>query len=147
MRRQKPREKARTARHVIKGELRSVVVHLIAEFADVARIVKQRSDQRHDRALGAEAARRIDRALVPDQQPRHRERHVERMLTIVIDGVDAVISGHASGEQALEFFERNGDPVEGLSRPAHRKELAHRLGHCRGGTYLDGIRNVEIVTA
>ena len=69
------------------------------------------------------------------------------MLPIVIDRVDAVIAGHAAGEQALELLERDRDPVEGLPGPGGREKFAHRVGHRRRGADLNGIRNVEIVTA
>ncbi len=122
-------------------------MHAVVELADVAGVVEQRGDQRHDRPLGAEAPRRIDRELVADQEPRHGERHVERMLAIVINGVDAVITRHAAGEQALEFLEGDRDAVERLPGPGGREKFAHRVGYRRRGADLDGIRNVEVVTA
>ena len=69
------------------------------------------------------------------------------MLTIMVYGVDAVIPGHAAGKQSLEFFERDRDPIERFARPTDGEQLAHRGGHRGGGTDLDGIRNVVIVTA
>ncbi len=145
--RQEARQKARAAGHVVQRELGAVAMLQVVEFADVAGVVKQRCDQRHDRPLGAEALVRIDAALVADQQARHRQRHVQRMLAIVIYGVHAVISGHAAAEQAVELFERDRNSIEGLARPAGREQLPHRGGHRRGGADLDGIRNVVIVTA
>jgi hypothetical protein len=115
--RQETREKFSAARHVVERELRAVAMHPVVFFADVARVVEQRGDQRHDCALGAEAVRRIDRHLVTDQETRHGERHVERMLAVVVNRVDAVIAGHAAGEQTLEFVKCDRDPVERLARP------------------------------
>jgi hypothetical protein len=74
--------------------------------------MKQRRDQRHHRTLGAETHSRFHRAFVTDQQPRHRQGHVERVLAIVINRVDAMITGHAAGEELVEFFEREGDAIE-----------------------------------
>jgi hypothetical protein len=69
------------------------------------------------------------------------------MLPIVIDGVDTVIAGHATGEQAFELVERDRDTVEGLPGPGGCEKFAYRVGHRRCGADLNGIRNVEVVTA
>ena len=49
------------------------------------------------------------------------------MLPIVIDGIDAVIAGHAAREQPLEFLERDRHSVERLAGPGGREQFAHRV--------------------
>ena len=91
--------------------------------------------------------RALDAALVAHQQARHRQGHVERVLAIVVDGIDAVIARHAAGEELVELLERNRHSIERLARKGGREQLTHRGGHRRRGTDLYGIRNVVIVTA
>ena len=43
------------------------------------------------------------------------------MLPIVVDRIDAVVSGHAAREQPLEFLERDGHTIEGFAGPADRE--------------------------
>jgi len=109
--------------------------------------MKQRCNQSHDRALGAEAHSSLDAALVPHQQARHRQGHIQGMLAIVINRIDAVVTRHASREELVELFERNGDSVERLARKGSNKQFAHRGGHRRRGTDLYRIRHVVVVTA
>ena len=57
-------------------------------MAQVARVVKERAHERELGALGAEPVRRLDAHLVTRDQARDRERHVERVLDVVIGRVD-----------------------------------------------------------
>jgi hypothetical protein len=69
------------------------------------------------------------------------------MLTVVVNRVDAVIAGHATGEQSIEFLEGDRDAMERFTRPSLGKKLLDRIGDCGGGTHLNRIRNVIVVTA
>ena len=120
-RRQEARQKTRASSHVVQGEFRAVAMLPVAEFADVARVMKQRGNQRHDRPLGTETHSALDRALIPDEKPRHRQGHIQRMLAIVIDRIHAVVAGHAAGKQLVEFFKGNSDSVERLARKSGRE--------------------------
>src|SRR5580692_5698863 len=53
-------QESRAAGHMVKSELGAVAMLTVAELADVARIVKQRCDQRHDGALGTDAHAALD---------------------------------------------------------------------------------------
>ena len=75
-------------------------------------------------ALGAEAHAGLDAALIAHQQARHGERHVERVLAIVIERIDAVIARHAAGEELVEILERDRDLVERFAGP-RRSETVH----------------------
>jgi len=83
---------------MIQSELGAVAVRLIVEFPDVAGVMEQRGRYRHHRALGVEALGDGHGALVTHHQAGHRERHVQRVLQVVIHGVDAVIPRHPAGE-------------------------------------------------
>src|ERR1700693_2782813 len=69
------------------------------------------------------------------------------MLEVVIHGVDAVIAWHPARKQFVEFIESDGDPIEGFAGPRGREKLANRRSDGGRGTYLNGVRNVVIVTA
>ena len=58
--------------------------------------MKQREDHAEQRALLAESIGRIDLTLVARDQPRHRQRHIERVLPVVIKRIDAGIAGPAA---------------------------------------------------
>ena len=75
--RQKSGQEARAASHMIKRELGAVAMLPVAEFADVAGVVKQGSDQCHDRTFGAKAQSSLDAALISHEQAGHGQGHVE----------------------------------------------------------------------
>jgi hypothetical protein len=50
--------------------------------------------------------------------------HVQRVLAVVINRIDAVIPRHAAGEELVELFERDGDSLEGLARPRGGKQFS-----------------------
>ncbi len=134
--RQEPRQETRAAGDVVKRELGAIAMLPVAEFPDIARVVKQRCDQRHDRPLGTETHASLDAALVPHQEAGHGQGHIQRMLAIVVDGIDAVVARHSAGEQLVELFKRHGDSIERLARKGSRIEFTHRVGHRRRGTDL-----------
>src|SRR6185436_12891781 len=99
-------EEARAARDVRAREFGAVARgFILADAAEVADVVKQRDDETRDRALAPEAHGRFGLALVTHQHPRERESDVERVLAIVVDGVDAEIAGEFAGKHGFEMLE------------------------------------------
>ncbi len=97
-------QEVRASGDVIQRELGAVGKLRVALLvADIARIVKQRGDERHLRAARTETLRRVDAGLVAHDQPGQCQRHVERMLDVVVGRVAAAIARVASGKQALEI--------------------------------------------
>ncbi len=119
--RQESGQETCAAGYVVEGELGAVAMLPVAEFPDVARIMKQRCDQSHDRPLGTEAHASLDAALVPHQQARHGQGHIERVLAIVVDGIHAVVARHTAREELVELVERDSDSIERLARKSSRK--------------------------
>jgi hypothetical protein len=125
-------EEAAAARHVHSrehGAVHGARVELLV--AQVARVVKERAHERELGALGAEPVRRLDAHLVPRDQARDRERHVERVLDVVIGRVDAVIARIAAGKHPLEVVEREPDGVERGARIKREEKVFDRLAHLR----------------
>ena len=99
------------------GEFRAVRHFGVARGAQIPDVVEQRDHDAEHRAFRAELLRVGNLQLVPDDQARGRERDVERVLLVVVDGVDAEVPGHAAGEHALEVAEHVGEGGEFLARP------------------------------
>ena len=68
-------------------------------------------------------------ALVPDQQPCERQRYVEGVLAVVVDGVDAVEARHLAGKQPLEVLEGLLQGQERVLGPGRAKERRDRAQH------------------
>jgi hypothetical protein len=85
--------------------------------------VEQRNDNTEHGALMAELLRVRDLHFMTDDEPRRGERDVQRVLLVVIDGVDAEVPGHAPGEHALEVAEHVGESGEFLVRPDFGEQL------------------------
>ena len=145
--RQIARQKTRAAGDVIQREFSAIAMLAIIEFPNVAGVMEQRSDQRQAGALGAEAQAALDGTLIADQQPRHGERHVQRVLAIVIQRIDAVIPRHAARKELVEVLKSNRDLVEVFRRPRGCKKFTDGGADRCGGADLNGIRDVEIITS
>ena len=128
-RRQVARKEARAAADVRARELGAVAMLRVVGLADVACIVEQRDHYAHHGPVGAEALVRCMRLVVAGEQPRHRERVVQRVLQIVIDGVAAEVTGELPGEQALEVAEGCGDAFDVSARPGLRDDFLNRPAH------------------
>ncbi len=122
----------------------TIGVSRIVGFADVARIVKQRRDESHDRALRADAIGWCADLLESRQQASHRERHVERVLHVVIHGVAALVSADPACEQLREIVKCEPDEVERRPRIRRAEDVAHSVAHFIDRTDPDGIRDVEL---
>ncbi len=92
-------------------------------------VVKQRADDRELRAIRAQAIAGLDAHLVARDEARERERHVERVLHVVIRGVDAVVARVEAAEHALEIVERHPDRIERAVRVERGKKLGHGDPH------------------
>ena len=67
--------------------------------------MKQTDDEPDNRTLTAQAQVLRLHLLVPHNEARERERYVQCVLAIVIDGVDAEIAGNFAREKLLEVLE------------------------------------------
>ena len=133
------------ARHVDPGELCAVLVVPVVLAAQVAHIMEQTDDQSGRGALGAQLLRRRPAAIVSRHQAGQRQRHVKGVLPVVIDGVDAVIVGHITGEHAIKLIECAGDRLEREVLPGAVAEFLDSLANGRRGTHLHRARYVEVV--
>ena len=84
--------------------------------AQIADVMEQRADDRELGAVGAEPVVALDAELVPGDEPRERERHVERVLHVVIGRIDRVVVRVEAAEHALEIVERHPDGIERAAR-------------------------------
>jgi hypothetical protein len=109
--------------------------------------VEQRYDDAEHRALVPELLRVGNGQVVARDQPRRRERDVERVLLIVVDGVDAEVAGHAAREHALEVAEDVGEGGELLARPDTREQLFDRGANIGGRAHEHRVGDVVIAAA
>ncbi len=126
------------------GEL-GAVGHLgVAGGAQVTDVVEQRDDDTEHGALRAEALRFGHLHLVADDQPRGGQRDVERVLLIVVDGVDAVVPGHAAREHAFEIAEHVGEGGELVARPDLGEQLFDGGANIGSRTHEDRVGDVVV---
>ena len=85
---------------------------MVIGAAQVTDVVKQTGDQPDRGARPAEPALLVLLPLVTDDEPRQRQCYVERVLAVVLDGVDAVIARYLTGEQPLEVGEGAAQRLE-----------------------------------
>jgi hypothetical protein len=138
---------AGAARHVVAREL-GAVLRLFGAFAQVADVVEQREEDAHRGALGAQRHVGVDvAALVTHHQPRHRERHIERVLLVVVNGVHAEVTGHAAREGHFEIMEGARDRSEGQSGPGAFEQFLHRIAHVGRRAHPHGVGDVVIAAA
>ena len=126
-RRQVAADELRAAADVTQREFGAVAMRLVVGLSDVAGVMKQRDDDGEDCAFRTEALFGEVRAFVADDQPRDRERAVERVLQVVIDRIAAVVAGKLAVEQALEIAKRRVDAIERIvsARSAGRDRRPH----------------------
>jgi hypothetical protein len=108
-------------------------------FTDVAGVVKQRGDDREAGEFGAKGV--VARALtfVAVDDARQRQRHVQRVLFVVIESVAAVIAFKVAFKQVVEIIKGAADiPVVGVVVAAV-KDIAD------GIAYRLGIRNLNAI--
>src|SRR6184192_517536 len=135
---------SRGARDVGAGEFGAVARVAIVRAAQIPDVVKEPGDQAHHGARASEAPGLVLLTLVADQQPRERERDVERVLAIVIDGIDAVITGDEARKQPLEVLEGARERLHRQARPGRPVEHLDGAEHGTGRAHLHAVGDVEI---
>ena len=82
-----------------------------------------------------------------DDEARRGERDVERVLLVVVDGVDAEVPGHAPGEHAFEVAEHVGEGGEFLARPDLREQLFDRRAYVGSRAHEYRVGHVVVAAA
>jgi hypothetical protein len=128
-------------------ELRAVRNVAVASGAQIADVVEQRDDDAEHRALGTELLRIGNGEVVPRDQARRGERDVERVLLVVVDGIDAEVAGHAAREHALEIAEDLRESRKFVARPDAREQLLDRGANIGGRAHEYRVGDVVIAAA
>ena len=91
------------------GVFRAIMVFLVVIFADVARIVKQRSDNGKVGEFGAKGVVAVALAFVAVDDAGQCQGHVEGVLLVVIEGVAALIAFEVTFKEIVKIFEGAAD--------------------------------------
>ncbi len=118
------------------------VAFFVAQITDV---VEQRADDRELGAIRAQPVAELDAHLVARDEPHERERHVERVLHVVIRGVDRVIVRVEAAEHALEIVEGEPDGIERVAGVQRAKDVRDGGPHLRCRAHLHGVGHVVVV--
>ena len=86
-------------------------------------------------------------ALVADDEACERECDVEGVLAVVIDGIDAEVAGHETGEQLFEMIEGVPQRLHRGVGPGRGEKLFDGSKHRRRGTHLHGIGDIKIAAS
>ncbi len=109
--------------------------------------MEQRHNDAEHGALGTELLRLGHLQLVAGDQPRGGERDVQRVLLVVVDGVDAEVAGHAAREHALEVAEHVREGGEFPSRPDPGEQLLDRGANVGSRTHEHRVGDVVVAAA
>ena len=115
--------------------------------AQVTDVVEQRHDDAEHGALRPELLRLRHLQFVADDEPRGGERDVERVLLVVVDGVDAEVAGHAAGEHAFEVAEHVREGGEFLARPDPGEQLFDRGANVGSRAHEHRVGDVVVAAA
>src|SRR5215213_3167485 len=103
-------------------ELRAIQLTVVHP-AQITYIMKEAGDQPDHGAFGAEPGCLVRLLpLVPHDQTREGKSDIERVLAVVIDGIDTVKTGHVTGEQPVEMLECIVDRREVNAGPGGAKQ-------------------------
>ena len=139
-------QEIRAARDVIQGELCAVdEIRVALPVADVAGIVEQRGDDRKLCAMRTEPVRLLDAALVAGDEAHQCQRHIERVLHVVVGRIADEVARIAAGEQALEVVECEPQLVEWRAREGLGEKLPYGITYVGRIAYLNRVRHVVIV--
>ena len=98
---------------MIQRELCSVGKVLVPlAVTDVAGVVEQGRDDRSLCTMCAEPFRRVDATLITRHQAGQSQRHVQRMLHVVVGGIATEIAGILAREETPEVVKRKPQPIE-----------------------------------
>src|SRR5262249_25481130 len=134
------------------GVFRAVAVAMVVALAQIAEVVKQRGERADGVELGAEClVGCAQAALVAVHQPRHRQRHVEHVLDVVVLGlarpvrrIGTLVEAHRVAKGALErlgigtgkeLAEEAYDfstYFPGIGGPDRARNVVAVAAHCRG---------------
>src|SRR4029077_11219121 len=131
-------------RDVRARELRTVARAVVIGTPQVAHVVEESGEDADGGARRAQVLGRILLTLVADQEARERERYIEAVLAIVIDGVDTMKAADLPGEQPLEVREGALQRLERHLRPGGAEQRRDRRQHRLGRTHLHAVGYVEI---
>src|ERR1700730_6268283 len=106
--------------------------------------MKQTGEQSEQGAVAAEAGLLIMLPLVTDEQARESQGDIERMLSIVIDGIDTHVAWDITGEEPLEVLKGILQRLEGQCRRGRLEERPDRGEHRLGRAHLDGVGHIKI---
>jgi hypothetical protein len=106
--------------------------------------VKQSQDDADHGTLGLELPQCIDLPLVTHEQARHRQGDIERVLAVVIDRIDAGVTGHAARKQRVEIAEGPFHGREHDLRPGRDQQLFGRPQNLLGRTDTHRVSDVEV---
>ncbi len=109
------------------GELGPIALGGIAAAAQIPNVVEQGHDHTGEGALRAQLPQRLDLLLVAGADAGHGQRHIERVLAIVIERVDARVARRAAREHVVELGDRAAQGVGRCSWPGAGKQLLDGL--------------------
>ena len=141
--RQVAAQELNAARDVGAGEFGAVTLR-VGGAAQVPHVMKQRQDDPGHGALRAELPQWIHLLLIARAQARHGEGHIERVLAVVINGINAGITGSAAREHVVELSEGVAQSLGRGLRPGAGKELLDRQQYRRRRTDPDRVGDVEV---
>ena len=145
--RQIVRQKPRAARNMCTRELRAIGRFTLIGAPQVADVVKKTGDDADDRAFRAQALLQRLLPLIAYDQARERERDVEGVLAVVIDGIDAEVAGHEPREQLFKVVESMLQRMQGRRGPGWPEKRFDSREHRRCGAHLHGVGDVEIAAS
>ncbi len=132
---------------MIQREFGAVLEFAVAFFVpDVTGVMKQRRDDHHLCPIRAKALGGVHATFVTGHEARQRQRHVERVLHVVVSGITAQVARIFAVEQALEIVEGEPELVERGAREGVGEQFAHGIAYRHGIAYLHGIGDIEVVT-
>ncbi len=140
-------QKSRSAAHVVACELGAIALHVIVGAPQVADVVEQRQHHAEQDARGGELLGRRRLPLMGREQSHHRERHVQGVLPVVINGIDACVPGGSARGQLIEIAEGALDRTERHFRPFADQQLLHRAQHLSGRADAHGVGNVVVAAS
>jgi len=108
--------------------------------------VKQGSNHYHLRPLRAEALGRINATFITNHEPGQGQRHVERMLHVVVGRVAAKVAGILAGEEPFEVVEGKPQLVERGAGVGVGEQFLDSVAYRGRFAHLHGIGHIKVIT-